>query len=46
MTEFGRRSNYTKLFRIDGKLTLSDWKSLTTNYLQGNPLIYEYFGIE
>ncbi len=46
MTEFGRRSQYTKLFRVDGKLELKDWKSLTTNYLQGNPLIYEYFGLE
>ncbi|MDP2386571.1 MAG: hypothetical protein Q8M29_09385 [Bacteroidota bacterium] len=46
MTEFGRRSQYEKLFRIDGKLDLKSWKSLSTNYMQGNPLIYEYFGIE
>jgi hypothetical protein len=45
MTDFGRRSEYTKLFRIDGKLELKDWKSLITNYMQDNPLIYEYFGI-
>lgn len=45
MTDFGRRSKYTKLFRIDGKLKLSRWKSLITNYMQDNPLIYEYFGI-
>ena len=45
MTEFGRRSDYKKLFRIDGKLALKDWKSLVTNYMQDNPLIYEYFGI-
>lgn len=45
MTDFGRRSQYTKLFRIDGKLALNEWKSLVTNYMQGNPLIYEYFGV-
>ena len=45
MTEFGRRSNYTKLFRVDGKLSLDRWKSLVTNYLQGNPQIYEYFNL-
>ncbi|MGX5683226.1 hypothetical protein ACWKWW_01595 [Chryseobacterium cucumeris] len=46
MTDFGRRSDYKKLFRIDGKLPLSKWKSLVTNYMQDNPLIYEYFGID
>ena len=45
MTDFGKRSEYTKLFRIDGKLELKNWKSLVTNYMQDNPLIYEYFGI-
>ena len=45
MTEFGRKSDYTKLFRVDGKLSLSSWKSLVTNYLQGNPEIYEYFNL-
>ena len=46
MSEFGRRSQYLKIFRIDGKLPLHKWKSLVTNYLQSNPLIYEYFGLE
>ncbi len=46
ITDFGRKGQYTKLFRIDGKLELKKWKSLITNYMQGNPLIYEYFGIE
>lgn len=46
MTEFGRRSDYKKLFRIDGALDLKDWKNLTTKYMQGNPLIYEYFDID
>ena len=35
-----------KLFRIDGRLDLKDWKSLVTNYFQGNPQIYEYFGLK
>lgn len=46
MTEFGRRSDYKKLFRIDGVLQLKDWKNLITKYMQGNPLVYEYFDIE
>ncbi|QKX05405.1 hypothetical protein HN014_10920 [Aquimarina sp. TRL1] len=46
LTEFGRKSDYKKLFRIDGSLKLKDWKSLITKYMQGNPLIYEYFEVE
>lgn len=46
MTEFGRRSQYKKLFRMDGKIEIKDWKSLITNYMQSNPLIYEYFNAE
>jgi len=46
MTEFGRRSQYKKLFRMDGKIALNDWKSLVTRYMQSNPLIYEYFHAE
>ncbi len=46
MTDFGRKSDYTKLFRIDGALDLKDWKNLITKYMQGNPLIYEYFEID
>lgn len=42
----GKDTIYTKLFRIDGKLTLEDWKLLTTLYYHGNPLIYEYFDAE
>ncbi|MDM1503937.1 hypothetical protein HX071_17300 [Myroides marinus] len=45
MNEFGRKSQYKKLFRVDGKLELKDWKSLLTTYMQDNPLIYEYFGV-
>ncbi|MCB2380400.1 hypothetical protein LGH70_22600 [Hymenobacter sp. BT635] len=57
MDEFGRKSQYTKLFRIDDPLrldekrtgqglALSNWKSLVTRYMQGNPQVYEYFGEE
>lgn len=35
---------YTKIFRIDGKLELADWKKLCILYYKGNPLIFEYFG--
>lgn len=42
----GKNTIYTKLFRIDGKLPLEDWKLLTTLYYHGNPLIYEYFNAE
>lgn len=44
--EAGRKAEYTKLFRLDGKLPVSLWKSLVTNYYQENPLIYEYFDID
>lgn len=44
-TEFGRKADYTKLFRLDGKITIADWKLLVTHYLQDNPLIYEYYGL-
>ena len=42
----GKDTTYTKLFRIDGKLELSDWKKLCILYYKGNPLLFEYFGIK
>lgn len=42
----GKNAEYTKLFRIDGKLELSKWKTYVTNYFQDNPLFYEYFGLK
>ncbi|GGK72098.1 hypothetical protein ACD591_05220 [Rufibacter glacialis] len=39
----GKQSEYTKLFRVDGELSIEDWKSLTCHYFQANPLIHEYF---
>ncbi len=40
----GKNSEYTKLFRVDGQLAISDWKTLTCHFYQSNPLIHEYFG--
>lgn len=39
----GKRSKYTKLFRIDGELSIGEWKSFVSSYFQGNPLVVEYF---
>ena len=41
-----RDTEYTKLFRIDGNLDFSTWKSLINHYFQGNQQVKEYFGIE
>jgi len=40
----GKHSDYSKVFRFDGVLPISDWKRLLTDYFQGNSLIPEYFG--
>lgn len=40
----GKHSEYSKLFRFDGELPISDWKRLLTDYFQGNLLIPEYLG--
>lgn len=40
----GKQAAYTKLFRIDGPLSIADWKRLLSDHYQGNPLIPEYFG--
>ncbi len=40
----GKDSFYTKLFRIDGKLSTADWKTMVCHYFVSNPLIHEYFG--
>ncbi|WP_241285467.1 hypothetical protein [Chryseobacterium arthrosphaerae] len=40
----GKNTDYTKLFRIDGKLQLADWKKLCILYYKNNPLLFEYFG--
>jgi hypothetical protein len=40
----GRRSEYTKLWRIDGHLEVNVWKEVITHYFRDNQLIGEYFG--
>lgn len=40
----GKHSDYTKLFRFDGELSVPDWKRLLTDYYRGNILIPEYLG--
>lgn len=40
----GKHSDYTKLFRFDGFMTVDLWKRLLSDYFKGNPLIPEYLG--
>lgn len=40
----GKQSVYTKLFRFDGELPVSNWKSLLSCFYRGNYLIPEYLG--
>jgi hypothetical protein len=39
----GKKARYFKIFRMDGKIAINDWKSLVTDFFKGNPLIKEYF---
>lgn len=32
-----------KLFKVNGQVTIDKWIELTSHYLQGDPLIFEYF---
>lgn len=38
-----RKTDYTKLWRVDGDLNIQHWKALIHNFFRGNPLIAEYF---
>jgi hypothetical protein len=40
----GKHSDYTKLFRFDGLLSVADWKRLLSDFFRGNKLIPEYLG--
>ena len=40
----GRRTEYTKLWRMDGRIQLGRWKSAINNHFRDNPLVSEYFG--
>ena len=39
-----RKTDYKKLWRVDGDLDIRQWKMLIHNFFRGNPLIAEYFG--
>lgn len=45
MDKMGHQAEYTKIFRIDGHISLDMWKSLITQYLHSNNSVYDYFGI-
>lgn len=42
--QFGRDAIYKKLWRVDNGLTISEWKSLISDFYRDNMLIGEYFG--
>jgi len=46
LSESERNTDYTKLWRIDGNIGISNWKSLISDYFRDNYLIGEYFGLE
>ena len=46
INQVGHNAKYTKLFRLDGNIQLSTWKSLITNYLKNNYDVYRYFGMD
>lgn len=45
MNQMGHQAEYTKIFRIDGSISLDLWKGLITQYLCSNHSVYDYFGI-
>ncbi len=46
MDKMGHQADYTKIFRIDGHISLDLWKALITQYLCSNNSVYDYFGIQ
>lgn len=44
ITDTARKTKYTKLWRLDAPLSISDWKSLLSNYFRDNRLVGEYLG--
>lgn len=44
LNECERDTEYTKLWRIDGDMQVSLWKSLITHYYRDNMLVGEYLG--
>ncbi len=43
---FGRNSEYTKLWRVDGVIDIQTWKRLLSDYFKDNRLVGEYLGAE
>jgi len=46
LPEVGRKLKYKKLWRIDGKIKITQWKSLVHHFYLNNSLVGEYLGIE
>jgi hypothetical protein len=46
MAEAGRRSEYVKLWRADGKIPVPLWKALVCDYFRDNHLVSEYLGAQ
>jgi hypothetical protein len=44
ISEFGRDTDYTKLWRVDGKIDVATWKGLLSDYFRNNRLVGEYLG--
>jgi hypothetical protein len=42
----GKHSIYSKVFRLDGAIHVSLWKSLVVDFFKGNKLLPEYFGFK
>jgi len=40
----GKHAHYTKLFRLDGSVTVHRWKRVLSDFFRGNQLIPEYLG--
>jgi hypothetical protein len=43
---FGRDSEYTKLWRVDGDIDIPTWKGLLSDYFRDNRLVGEYLGAQ
>lgn len=40
----GKNTDYNKLWRLDGEITISEWKELISHFYRDNNLVGEYFG--
>lgn len=44
MYDAGRQTEYVKLWRVDGRISVERWKELITHYYRDNELVGEYLG--